>query len=283
MVDARCPDRGQTWKWNEYRPVLGENAWATLLGPLQVEYLRADGDINAIPDDSPAMQLAIGILCALQTMKISALGAIYYAPRNTWDAADPDIGSTFSTENQASALAGLKALHTVLNRSSTTRYKAQLPIVEDLIAGIEHYLKLAYKPELGYFSQGGSYDPQTGVQWVQEPYFALDCQTWVISVLGVPKIDGWFGNGTALRIWETSKRIAGYNADSGRGWVDGVGFSDNGRLHLPVVLHLHSLVLTTCPRPCTVCSFWDASTRCLSVSCVPFKYCRPLTLCTVSL
>jgi hypothetical protein len=40
--------------------------------------------------------------------------------------------------------------------------------------------------------------------------FAVDCQTWVMSVLGAPTIDGWFGSGTALNIWNTAMKLGGY-------------------------------------------------------------------------
>ena len=37
-----------------------------------------------------------GLLCAVRS-------AIYYAPRNTFDVSNPDLGSDFSTENQVAA------------------------------------------------------------------------------------------------------------------------------------------------------------------------------------
>lgn len=39
-VDLRCPERNLNWIWNDYKPVLGENAWANMIGPLQVALLR---------------------------------------------------------------------------------------------------------------------------------------------------------------------------------------------------------------------------------------------------
>lgn len=40
-------------------------------------------------------------------MLIVQNGAVYYAPRNTWDGTDPEVGDTVSTENNASLLAGI--------------------------------------------------------------------------------------------------------------------------------------------------------------------------------
>ena len=45
-------------------------------------------------------------------------GAIYYAPRNTWDSGNPNIGDTVSTENNVSLLAGISPL--TLSSPSTT-------------------------------------------------------------------------------------------------------------------------------------------------------------------
>jgi len=227
-LDARCPELNKPWTWNDYRPVLGENAWANLLGVLQSEYLNSNQDPSQVKDSSTAMQLAIAILPALQAMQIDGLGAIYYAPRNTFDVHNPDIGSTFSTENQGSTLAGLKALQFILTNSTTTQHKDKLPVVAKLIAGIEQYFQKAYLPARGYFSQGGSWNAKTKTPtWAKEPYFATDCQTWITAVLGADKIDSWFGSEAALSIWNTTKRIAGVNFDNSTGLVDGVGYTDN--------------------------------------------------------
>jgi len=207
---------------------LGENAWANLVGPLQVEYLRARGNIDSISDDSASMKLATQIIPALEKMFVESVGFVYYAPRNTFDISNPDIGSTFSTENQGSTLGGLKMLKQILTVSRTTRYKALLPTVDKLINGIKSYFQKAYRKDLGYFSQGGSYNRKTRtITWAKEPFFAVDCQTWVTAVLGPAQIDEWFGAGTALRIWNNTKRIGGYNFDASTGMAEGVGYTNN--------------------------------------------------------
>jgi len=57
--------------------------------------------------------------------------------------------------------------------------------------------------------------------------FAVDCQTWTMSVIGPKTIDSWFGAGTAANIWATAKKIGGYNYVSWTQAVDGMGFSVN--------------------------------------------------------
>jgi hypothetical protein len=228
---VRCPELNghpNTWKWNDYRPVTGENSWASLIGPLQVAYLKAGKNVNNIPDDSPGLTLALNILPALKKMLVVERGAIYYAPRNTWDTENPNIGDTVSTENNVSLLAGLKMLLHILQRRSSRRYDEHIPQVQDLVGHITNYIRSSYNFEYGYFSQGGNYTGDTHQwTWVKEPYFAVDCQTWVITVLGRETIDAWFGEGTCINIWNATKRIGGYKYNENSAWVRGVGFTEN--------------------------------------------------------
>jgi len=227
-VDARCPEKKMAWAWNDWRPVAGENAWANFLGPLTVAYLKAGKNANGISDSSSAMKLATGMFAAFQTQQMPN-GAIAYAPWNTYDDNSSYLGATASTENGASALAGLKAFLYVLQQNSNTQYKGLIPQVQDVINKLTNYIKSAYDPSLGYFLQGGSYDKNWNFHWNRDPssMFAVDCQTWVISVLGAPLIDSWFGAGTTLKIWENTKLIGGYSYDKSSDTVLGVGFTNN--------------------------------------------------------
>ena len=216
--DQRC--------WNEYTPVTGENSWANLIGPLQTSYIAGNFDVNAISDDSPSMLLATRFITAVQAMAIPN-GGIYYAPYNTFNVQNPNVGATVSTENNASLLSGLQILYDIINGKASSRHKTLLPTIESLINGITNYIKLSYDPTVNYFRQGGSYDISTGeFTWVTEP-FASDCQTWVMTVLGKNIIDGWFGEGTSLSVWEETKKISGYNYHNETNWVEGIGFSLN--------------------------------------------------------
>jgi len=226
-IDQRCPEKNLAWTWNDYRPVTGENAWANFIGPLQVAYLQAGKSVIGISDTSSAMQLAVIMFQAFQITQLSN-GAIAYAPWNTYDFLNPALVGTASTENCASALASLQIFLYVLENNPTTQYKSLIPAVEKVIAGITSFLKTAYSPSLGYFQQGGTL--LNGVwTWNSNPSsdFAVDCQTWVMSVLGGPTVDSWYGEGTALAIWETAKKLGGYVYDPSSDTVQGMGFSLN--------------------------------------------------------
>lgn len=48
--DKRCPTLNgavNTWKWNDYRPVLGENVWAQMIAPLQLVGAFSFNDVAA--------------------------------------------------------------------------------------------------------------------------------------------------------------------------------------------------------------------------------------------
>merc|ERR1711988_445392 len=53
--------------------------------------------------------------------------------------------------------------------------------------------------------------------------FAVDCQTWGLTVLGQEFVDSTFGQGTAYNIWQTTKKLAGYYTPSGE--LGGVGYT----------------------------------------------------------
>jgi hypothetical protein len=225
-----CPEKNLPWTWNDWKPITGENAWAGLVGALQVAYMRAGNNINAIPDNCPEMQLAINLIPAFEAMQIPLIGAVHYAPHNTFYFGQPNIGSSVSTENNASLLSGLKMLLQILTNTTSPTYKSYITRVQNLISGIEHYLQMAYDKDLGFFRQGGTFYPQNNTfDWGQGagiPLFATDCQTWVAGVLGPETVDGWFGAGTSLNIWNTTKAIAGY-ATLPNGQVKGVGYTNN--------------------------------------------------------
>jgi len=198
-----------------------------LIGPLQVAYITAVGNVNQIPDDSTELKLATSIIPALQAMIIPN-GAILYAPYNTWDSNDDNIGATVSVENNASVLAGLRALLYILQSKSTTQYKPLVPIIQDLESKVTKFLLSAYEPSAGYFRQGGRFDRRSmQYGWgAGVPLFSVDCQTWVMSILGVPIIDQAYGVGTAAKVWEKTKQLGGYLYNPATGRVQGVGFTN---------------------------------------------------------
>lgn len=50
-----------------------------------------------------------------------------------------------------------------------------------------------------------------------------------MSVLGGTWVDATFGAGTALNVWQQTKKIAGFNFNPSSTYVDGVGYSDNSQ------------------------------------------------------
>jgi len=224
-IDPRCPDLQHLWTWNDYRPVLGENAWANLLAPLQVAFMKYKS-VKGIPSSDLAVSMALKILPTLAKLE-TTMGALYYAPHNTLESIYYDLGFSVSTENNVSLLGGLRALryYILVNQVFTD----QLALIDHLIERVTSYVKSSYSPHLGYFVQGGSYNPKTmKFAWATgSTMFAVDCQTWTMSNISPKVIDGWFGEGTCKQVWENTKKLSGFNLNPATGWADGVGFTSD--------------------------------------------------------
>jgi len=226
-IDERCPSLNQTWKWNSYNPVLGENSWAQLIAPMHYLYNSTNGSLQNVPDTSPELLMATNFLGALELLAAGNTGGFYYGPHNMWSQDGSDTGYSISTENQASTLAGLKMLRQVIAANPNSVYQNQLQRIDGYIAGLKKFILGAYNVSLGYFVQGATYMANTTTLTYNggEVPFAVDCQTWVSSVLGSELIDSTFGAGTTLNLWSTVKNIAGYGLKYGM--VKGVGYSSN--------------------------------------------------------
>eukprot|EP01123_Difflugia_compressa_P000736 TRINITY_DN10854_c0_g1_i1.p1 TRINITY_DN10854_c0_g1~~TRINITY_DN10854_c0_g1_i1.p1 ORF type:complete len:531 (-),score=76.73 TRINITY_DN10854_c0_g1_i1:21-1613(-) len=224
-VDPRCPSIISGWIWNDYRPILGENAWAFLIGPLQVAFIKY-GSATSIPDTDISITMGINFLASLPRM-VTSVGGVSYSPKNNMGFQNSDGGFDVSTENNVSLLAGLKMLKYVLVQKNI--HTDQFASLEYLIGNVTNFIKSSYSPSLGYFRQGGSYSASTGqFTWhTGSDTFAVDCQTWTISVIGPKTIDGWFGVGTTDMLWSNTKKIGGYNYLNWADSVDGLGFANN--------------------------------------------------------
>jgi hypothetical protein len=124
-----------------------------------------------------------------------------------------------STENNLSWYTAFKMLYTVTEKS----------VYRDAMTKIESYLKGVWNPEGHYFYQGMHF---TDGEWIANTgHFATDVQTWGISKLGPQKIDEWFGEGDAYKMWEKTLALSGtYTAD---GYLAGVGFTaETGRISI---------------------------------------------------
>ena len=220
--------------WTDWKPITGENAWAALISPLQTAYSACGG---IPPMDDEAVQLALLVLPAYQAMA-SPSGGIFYGPWNMYGNSGDSFADPFqlSNENNFSSLAGLTMLQTVLQANGDTTY---LPQVNALITGIENYFKTClYDSSNNVFYTGGTYAASTSTS--SNPVwggkftpggsnfaYAVDVHTWGCAVLGVDRVDTWFGTGTSYQLWQTVKQRAGYFVDGDTSKaILGVGYTD---------------------------------------------------------
>lgn len=221
VAPAGFPQAEQGLHKADFRPVLGENAWATIIGPLQSAYLEYG---SSIPMDSPEMRLAVSKLRTFEIMQDAFTGGVLYAPAGTPGAREGGI----SAENNISLLAGLRMLREAIG----ARNPAATKVIDELIArdakgpGIEDYFKEhVYDPAEGILSSGGFVSPglDGNPHYVAYDDLAVDVQTWGLTVLGADWVDKQFGEGTAFRIWSNTRQRAGLVQD---GVLQGVGYTD---------------------------------------------------------
>jgi hypothetical protein len=235
--------------WSDWKPITGDNAWAFFVGPLQAAYIHFVLGLRErfVPFEDSSVQNAVAVLPAFVAMQ-SECGAVYYAPSGTLqNAGDTAVNPRFvSIENNLSLFAGLRILRATLadelshESSLTPDQKAHIARKAALIdtmlnggalqgarytKGLKEFLRTRAWRD-GEFVPGGLADTPatTTEEWrpVLEPK-AVDVNTWGVAALGARQIDGWFGFGSALRLWESLKRWGAY----GEGhtlW--GVGYSD---------------------------------------------------------
>lgn len=223
------PMTGEIVGWMDWKPILGENAWAAFIGPLQVAYAKYQGNI---PLNCAEMKLALTMLPAIKAMQ-SPIGGVYHSTWGVWGKDPHDI----SSENNASLYAGLTMLKKVLQNHD---HLDALTTVNDLLDGMESYFRnYAYDASQGILLQGGIYDPSTE-EFSASTDFAVDVQTWGMTVLGVDKIDAWFGKDTAYRIWQNTKKMGGFYQD---GKLLGVGYTNDPSAVLSVEWTLGAILL----------------------------------------
>jgi len=237
--------------WNDWKPITGENAWACLIGPIQTLAIKTGGNLTNTTCGSPQnplvcdfqtwdttpsqVQLAISVLPAMEAL-LTQLGALFHCPSGAKIyPPDPDEGNNVSNENNFSTYAGLKMLQAVLKNyssGSTDQYitYAQTTtdkLVKALDGWFENYLlsaagelpdgdRLVYQ---GGHIYGTKYNP---VKLTTVGGVAVDCQTWGMTVMGAPRMDALYGNGTAYNVWQATKKTAGYYRN---GKIAGVGYT----------------------------------------------------------
>lgn len=235
--------------WMDWKPITGENGWAFLVGPLQVERLRAHASSSQyVPFSSQGVQNAVDVLTAFRNMQ-SPLGGIYYACKGSLgNQGDQPVNPyEVSVENNASVLAGLFILQktleeelqyeTGLSPEDKSKISDTLAAIDVMInggqtiqgyhtEGILSFLKnYGWDHTNGILLQGGLANQPGGADWIPtyEPR-AVDVSTWGAAVIGQPNIDSWFGFGSAYKLWENVKSWGGFYGPDGLVW--GVGYSD---------------------------------------------------------
>jgi len=274
MVDPMSGSYGNAWKypwpnydstttWNTYgiihfndwKPITGENVWATMLGPLQSLGLATNNNLTnttcgshyrtpLLPcdwktfDTTPAqVQLGISILPALIALQAD-VGTLFHCP---WGAKifppDPDEGANVSNENNFSGYASIDALYWVLTNysksSSDPVIQWALTSVTNIRAGLNKWFDadtiLSTKGQLPnnqqVVPQGGHYNSSGYFPVAIDTTggLAIDCQTWGMTVMGQARLDGKYGMGTCYNIWQTAKKYAGYYKGT---TLAGVGYTD---------------------------------------------------------
>jgi hypothetical protein len=274
MVDPMAGSYGNAWKypwpnydstttWNTYgiihfndwKPITGENVWATMLGPLQALGLQTNNNLTntscgnyfrkpilacdwkTFDTTPPSVQLGISIIPALLALQAD-VGTLFHCP---WGSKifppDPDEGANVSNENNFSGYASIDTLYWVLTNyskgSSDETIQWALTSVTQLRTGLNKWFDadsiLSPKGQLPnnwqVVPQGGHYNSSGyfPVPMNTVGGLAIDCQTWGMTVMGVDRIDGKYGAGFAYNIWQTAKKYAGYyKGDT----LCGVGYTD---------------------------------------------------------
>lgn len=274
MVDPMLGNYGNAWKYpwpnydttttwntfgeihfNDWKPITGENVWATMLGPLQALGLATNNnltnttcgnyfrrpivmcDFKTFDTTPPSVQLGISIIPALLALQADA-GTLFHCP---WGAKifppDPEEGENVSNENNFSSYASISTLYAVLlnytsGTSDETLQWATMSL-KNLKAGLDKWFNApSILSTKGQLPNGMQVVPQGG-HYNSSGYFpvpidttgglAVDCQTWGMTVMGQPRIDKNFGMGFAYQIWQTTKKYAGYYKGE---TLCGVGYTD---------------------------------------------------------
>jgi len=217
-----------TVHWEDWKPVAGENAWVVMaaMHVYHKKYYDPYRQRYHHPKASIELQLAEEIARAALILQADN-GGIRMAPlgtfRNAADCANKEERNgawwyrQISSENNLSWYAALRMLYAVTHK----------PVYKEAMEGIVGYFKQVFNQEGGYFYQGMHYI--NGHWEPNDAHYALDVQTWGIDVFGPQRIDSWFGQGTAYRIWVKAKATSGCYDKAGR--LLGVGFiRENDRL-----------------------------------------------------
>jgi hypothetical protein len=225
--------------WSDYKPIIGENAWAQLIGPLQAEYILTDGKVAAT---SPELKNAMNLLDAFSAMQ-AGIGAFYYAPGGSLGNTGGIPPGEISLENNFSMLGGLQILNEILKTTEQTeQVKAALGKVHTMLYGgktVNGYNTIgllsfmrngAFDTDRNiFYTHGTATDSASQTDWKpnkknESGALAVDVNTWGMSALGVNTIAKWFGEDVPRKIWQNVRKGGGYFGD-GNDDIWGVGYT----------------------------------------------------------
>lgn len=238
--------------WNDWKPITGEQAWGVMIGPLQNLYLKYQGEVPfwTTFEEMPAeVQLGLSIMPAVVLMQ-STPGSMYHCPIGTQIfPIDEHEGENVSNENNLSMYAGLRILQYFLVNNTIANNGVYDPYIKtqmDQLQGVcDNLVKWFSTPgamftvealefpglapsKIGYqgghvsFANGG-YAP---VEIMKPSGFAVDCQTWCMSVMlpYLPDIVAkTLGEDGPYNLWQQVKARGGYYNSTGH--IAGVGFT----------------------------------------------------------
>ena len=219
-----------TWPaihWEDWKPVAGENAWVVMAAMQIVHQKYYDAQTHAYvfpAEPSIELQLAEELARAALLLQDSN-GGIRMAPQGTYSEHDPQLSAggkawwydQISVENNFSWYGALRMLFAVTGK----------PVYSEALARMEKFFQQVFDRDERYFYQGMVFSK--GEWRPNRNDFAVDVQTWGILALGPEKIDGWFGEGAALKAWQTAREFSGSRDSNGA--LLGVGFTkETGRV-----------------------------------------------------
>jgi len=219
--------------WNDWKPITGENVWAAMLAPMQTLFIKNCSHIKKFSkfEEAPdEVQFSLTIVPALMALT-TQLGSLYHCPKGAeMFPVDEDESTNVSNENNFSAWAALRSVYFVLDTFYTagdSYIDKKKEDIKKLIDGLDGWFAKSLMPGIingekvvsqgGHISFDGVYKYQGGDQ-----AFAVDCQTWGLLNMGVKKMDTSYGDGTAYRIWNSTKKLSGYYRGDKLG---GVGYT----------------------------------------------------------
>lgn len=216
-IEHTDPLTNKNVSWMDWLPVLGENAWATLLGPLaSYAYQSRSSNDTPISYDHPLIQIAVKSLDVYLAMQ-SDIGAVFYAPKGTYGT----TASRISSENNVSLYSGLRILRALLKRLGDP--EGRLKDIDILLIGIERFFReYAFDTKNGVFYQGGTIS--SNGSFIPNTVFPVDVQTWGLSVFG-KMTDEWGYQGLSFQIWKNTRIRSGvFDNDNN---LLGVGYTDS--------------------------------------------------------